>query len=64
LPWRYKPFIRDQDAERELYLAIPKESFDNLFEEPLGQKVLKEYQLKILVFKVDSEEITQWIPTP
>jgi hypothetical protein len=60
----YLPFLRAQDPERQLYLAIPGEVFDSLFEEPIGQNLMAEYSLRLLVFDPLKEVILQWIPTP
>jgi hypothetical protein len=37
---------------------------ENLFEEPIGQGVLAEYHLRLLVFDSSEERIQQWMPTP
>lgn len=60
----YLPFLRAQEPSRHLYLAIPREAFENLFEEPLGRGVLAEYSLRLLVFNPDAEESVRWIPQP
>ena len=60
----YLPFLRAQEPERQLYMAIPGEVFHNLFEEPIGQGLLAEYSLRLLIFDPAKEEILQWIPVP
>src|SRR5206468_9825470 len=46
----YLVFLRAQEPDRQLYLAIPGEVWQNLFEEPIGQGLLAEYKLRLLVF--------------
>jgi hypothetical protein len=60
----YLPFLRAQEPDRTLYLAIPAEVFQNVFEEPIGQGLLVEYHLRLLVFDAQKEVIVQWIPLP
>jgi hypothetical protein len=60
----YTPFLRAQEPDRLLYLAISREVWQNLFEEPIGRGVLSEYHLLLIVFDVDTEEISEWIPEP
>jgi hypothetical protein len=47
---------------RELYLAIRKAVYFDLFEEPIGQLLLKNKRIQLLVFDQHQEEIVQWIP--
>lgn len=60
----YAPFLRAQDPDRFLYLAVPKEVYQNVFDEPVGQGVLTEYGLRLIVFDAATEEIALWIPKP
>ena len=60
----YTPFLRAQEPDRRLYLAVSREVWQNLFEEPIGRGVMSEYRLLLIVFDVNSEEISEWIPKP
>jgi hypothetical protein len=60
----YLAFLRAQEPDRLLYLAVPSEVWHNVFEEPIGQGVLAEYNLRLLVFDPVQERILQWMPTP
>jgi len=60
----YLPFLQAQEPERNLYLAIPAEVFQNKFEEPIGQGLVTAYALRLLVFDAFKEAILQWIPIP
>ena len=60
----YVPFMREEDPERRLYLAIAAEVFKNIFEEPIGRGILNEYKLRILVFDSEKEVIARWTPQP
>jgi len=60
----YLPFLRRQEPDRELYLAIPREAAKNLFDEPIGRGLLAEYNLRLLVFDPLKEVLVQWMPIP
>ena len=47
-----------------LYLAAPVVAYNNILSEPIGQRVLQDNQVKLLVFAPKTEEILKWIPEP
>lgn len=58
----YRSVIRKTATERKLYLAIPTIVYTDIFAEPLGELLLEDYQLNLLIFDINLEEIVQWIP--
>jgi hypothetical protein len=44
-----------------LYLAIRESVFKRLFTEEIGQILLEDKTLKLIIFDPDQEVITQWI---
>ena len=57
----YLSVIKRVDPQRKLYLAIHEEVYDEFFTEPLGEILLSDYQVPILVFDPDQEVIIRWI---
>lgn len=57
----YQDLLNELEPERTLYLAIPNSVFDDLFEEPIGQLLLKNRRLKLITFDPKQEVIKQWI---
>jgi hypothetical protein len=47
---------------RSLYLAICQPIFNSVFTSELGQVLLKNPLVKLIVFEEKSEAIVQWIP--
>ena len=47
--------------ERKLYLAVPLDTFNSFFQERLAQEVIRECQLKLIIYNPLKAEITQWI---
>ena len=58
----YYDVLEDLEPDRELYLAIKELVFSNLFEEPIGQVLLRKNRLKLIVFNPTQEVISRWIP--
>jgi len=58
----YHDVLGESEPDRRLYLAIAKEIVDDLFQEPIGQLLLKRERVRLIVFDPDLEVIVQWIP--
>ncbi|MEG4318584.1 MULTISPECIES: XisH family protein [unclassified Microcoleus] len=56
----YRVALEEQESERVLYLAVPKDIYQDFFTDSFVQTVLERYQIKVLVFHVQKEEITLW----
>jgi hypothetical protein len=48
-------------SERTLYLAIHQQAFADIFEDPIGQVLLDNKRLKLLIFDEIEEVILRWI---
>ncbi|MEM9805514.1 MAG: XisH family protein [Cyanobacteria bacterium P01_D01_bin.56] len=59
----YFDVLVELEPERTLYLALPTWAYESLFEEPLGQLLLKNQRLRLIVFDPEQEAIEQWLPT-
>ena len=58
----YRSVMRKTDPERILYLAVRDITFNSLFEEPVGQLLIADENLKLIAFEAQNEVIVQWIP--
>lgn len=52
----YNILLKEQEAERTLFLAVPKEIYDRRFEQPGVRFILEQAHLRLMVF--DDEEFT------
>lgn len=59
----YFDVLTELEPERTLYVALPIWAYESLFEEPLGQLLLKNERLRLIVFDPAQETIEQWLPT-
>lgn len=57
----YRAVLAERDAKRVLYLAVPKNVLD-IFEQPLGELLLKNHLAQVMVFDPLLEEVVKWIP--
>lgn len=48
------------NSERALYLAIPKNTFEDLSEMPLFHASIEKFGVKIIVFEPEAEIILKW----
>ena len=58
----YREVLNEMRSERNLYLAISQPAFKSVFTIELGQVLLKNLSVKLIVFDEKSEAILQWIP--
>ena len=57
----YRLMIELKQLDRELFLAVPADIYDEFFTEPFGQASIKAESLKLIVFNPNDSSITQWI---
>jgi len=57
----YLSVIKRLEPKRKLYIALHEEAYQDFFTEPLGEIVLSDYSVPLLVFEPDQEVIVQWI---
>ena len=58
----YRQVLNEMRIDRSLYLAISQPIFKSVFTIELGQVLLKNLIVKLIVFDEKSEAILQWIP--
>ena len=58
----YRQILNEMGIERSLYLAVTQPTFHSVFTIELGQVLLKNQVVKLMVFDDESEAIVQWIP--
>ncbi len=57
----YRFLLKGAKIQRELYLALTEEAFDEFFTIPAVEEYLAEHQIHLLIFDPEKEEIIQWI---
>ncbi|OLP16040.1 fatty-acid synthase [Leptolyngbya sp. 'hensonii'] len=56
----YRAVMRRTYPDYILYLAVTDVVFNSLFEEPIGQLMIEDENLKLIVFDAKQEVILQW----
>jgi hypothetical protein len=57
----YRTFLKRVNPDRQLYLAIAQDVYQEFFQRPAIQDIITDHQISLLVFEPTSEEIIQWI---
>lgn len=57
----YRSSLEELDPERTIWLAIPKNVWNDFFQRPFIQKALKRHKIELIIFNPDEEKIEQWI---
>ena len=58
----YQLLLKQVDPERQVYLAIPDTTYYDLFSEPIGELVIAEIPLKLVIIDLKKTEVKKWIP--
>lgn len=58
----YRLLLDKVDPTRELYMAVTDVVYDEVFGEPIGELVVNELPMQLLVVDSEKEEVKEWIP--
>jgi XisH protein len=58
----YRQILDEMGSDRILYLAVEQPIFNSVFRIELGQVLLKNQIIKLIVFDDEREDIVKWIP--
>ncbi|HFA51038.1 MAG TPA: fatty-acid oxidation protein subunit alpha [Bacteroidetes bacterium] len=56
----YREAMEEVEPIRVLFLAVPSPVYEGFFMEPISQKVLKNYDIKIIVYDIENKIIVKW----
>lgn len=56
----YRVVLQEKQPERVLFLAVPQDTFHDLFKENFTQKTLVELNVNIIVYNIGLEKIVLW----
>jgi CRISPR/Cas system-associated exonuclease Cas4 (RecB family) len=57
----YRLALSVKEPEYQLYLAVPVNTYNSFFQRQLPRLAVREYQLKLIVYRVHQPEIIKWI---
>lgn len=58
----YRRALRVQDPARKLYLAVPRQTYEEFFRLRFIEEGVDEYQLLLLIYDVENGRIVKWLP--
>ncbi|YAF99063.1 MAG: XisH family protein (plasmid) [Nodularia sp. CChRGM 3473] len=56
----YRLALQMKQPDRIIYLAVPLDTFNSFFQEIFVQEAIKIYQLKLIIYEPNKEEIVEW----
>jgi XisH protein len=56
----YRRALRTQEPNRILYLAVPRQTYDEFFRLRFIEEGIEEYQIYLLVYDVEERSIVKW----
>jgi XisH protein len=57
----YRKALLMNKLDMDLYLAVPKKSYDTIFQKELVRELVKEYNVNIIVYNSTNQTIVSWI---
>lgn len=57
----YRFALQQKQPDRILFLAVPLDIYNSFFTVGLAQGVVAQYQVKLLVYHPETQEVQQWI---
>jgi len=60
----YQILLRKVDPQRDIYLAITTNTHEEIFREPIGETVVSDLPLNLIVINPNKIEVQEWIPPP
>lgn len=60
----YRFALQEKDSTRSLYLAVPLDIYKTFFTLAFTQGVIKQYNVNLLVYHPETQEVHQWISSP
>lgn len=58
----YRAVLAERDPMRAIYLAVPQDVLQDIFEEPLGELLLRNNLVQVMGFDPQEEVIVKWLP--
>lgn len=58
----YREGLEIEEPDRTLFLAVPDSTFEEEFATKDMRQLMAKYQVKLLIFNINNQNIEQWIP--
>jgi hypothetical protein len=57
----YRDAIDLVGLQMPVYIAVPQSAWETLLQRQIAQRMILQYQIRLMIVNIDKEEITQWI---
>ncbi len=58
----YRSALKLQDKDRQLYLGVPSDIYEEFFQTSFIQELVQENQVYLLTYNIEQEVIERWLP--
>lgn len=58
----YEHLLSRYEPDRKLYLAVPEDVRESIFEEEAGQILIEDRIIRLFTFDINTNEVVKWIP--
>ena len=58
----YRSILEELQPDRQLYLAVPQQTYENLLTDKFGRLIVDRVRIKLIVFTPTTPSIIKWIP--
>ncbi len=56
----YQLVLEEQDPGRQLFLAVPYDTYNSFLTQPFPQLAIRRHQIRLIVYNAEHEEIILW----
>jgi hypothetical protein len=60
----YRMALNDKDPQRVLFLAVPRDTYEEFFTPPFAVKSVSTHRVELIIFDPEAEVLVQWIRQP
>lgn len=57
----YQFLLEREEPDRILFLAVPDDAYDEVFDPAVGRDLMARFQVRLIVFSADDQRILRWI---
>lgn len=56
----YRKALSKIEPDRQLYVAVPKETYKSFFTLPFISECVSDYHLQIIIYDIEKKEVVEW----
>ena len=57
----YDTLLKETDPDRIVFLAIDLKTYEGIFSEPIGELMIRQLTMRLVIFDADQRSVVKWI---